>query len=317
MYFPFLYGRRSEFLALRAMLADYRSLDSLVPVIEPVNAKPDDLLRCLEAFGKAGRAAAVIINPDKHQLDTRAATQTWRKAVDPVLKAHPSLIPAYRCHAASTQSNIDAFFKLYPTGDTAIVYASPGLSDAEINALAASPRVRFHIVLNGKMTAAQRSMLPKTKFVDIRDDFNKLDRNADYGAPELFTDRHKTFPSQGVGFGDYTSVGSLFRDGGTTPHAVAVHAIYRNKSTSDFWIEHFVSDDIDKDVGDVASKYLQAVKKLVNAAKKRPAEFGTNFVLDAYAAHVKSSEYPGLGKNKELQIGHHICLMLDVLAGST
>ena len=36
MYFPFVYGRRSEFLALRSMLGDHRSLEALVPVIEPV-----------------------------------------------------------------------------------------------------------------------------------------------------------------------------------------------------------------------------------------------------------------------------------------
>lgn len=316
MYFPFLYGRRSEFLALRAMLADHRSLESLVPVIEPVNLKPDDLLRCLDAYGKAKNRIAVIINPDKHQLNDRATVKAWRAAVEPRLNSDEVLIPAYRCHAQSNQSNLDAFFKMFPEGDTAIVYASPGLGDSELKSLAGSARVKFHIVLNGKIPSAQRAMLPKNKFVEIQDDFNKLDRNADYSGPEFFTDRHKTFHANGVGFGDYTSVGSVFRDGGSTPHAVAMHAIYRNKSTQDIWVEHFVSDDVVKEVGDVGGKYLQAVKKLVSAAKKRPSEFGANFALDAYASHVKSSEYPGLGKNKELQIDHHICLMLDVLSGS-
>lgn len=316
MYFPYLYGRRSEFLALRAMIADHRSLGSLVPVIEPVNTKPDDLVRCLDVFGKAGATAALIINPDKHQFDTKSAVLGWRKVVEPILSKYPTLLPTYRCHAASTQSNIDAFFRLFPDRDVAVVYTSPGLSDAEVNALAADHRVRFHIVLNGKITAAQLRLLPKSKRVDIQDDFNKLDRNADYGVPELFTDRHKTFSVNSVGFGDFLSIGSVFRVGGSTPHAVAAHAIYRNRSSADIWIEHFVSDDTNKDVGDVASKYLQAIKKLVNAAKRRPTEFGTNYALDAYASHVKAASFPGLGKSKELQIGHHICLMLDVLSGT-
>lgn len=315
MYFPYLYGRKAELLALRAMLSDHRPLSALVPVIEPVNAATGDIVRFLQAFGEASQPAVVVVNPDKHQLSTLEAAKSWRAAVHPVFKAHPCLIPGYRVHAGSTKSKVDAFFKLYAGSKSALVFSSSGLSDAETATIVSRSDVKYNIILNGKMTAAQVALVPKAKRVDIRDEFNKLDRNADYGPPELFTDRHKTFTGTGIGFGDYASVGAGFRSGGTTPHAVAIHATYRRPSNKDIWIEHFVSDDKDKDASDVATKYLQAAAKLVSAARRRPAEFGSNFALSKYAAHTKAATYRGLPKSKELQISHHLCLMLDVLSG--
>lgn len=316
MYFPFMYGRQSELLAVRSLLKDARSCAALVPIIEPVNANIGDLVRCLDACGAANQAIAVVFNPDKHQLGNASAAATWRKEILPCVTKHPVIIPAYRCHSGTKQSNLGAFFKDFPTRDTAVLYSSSALSDAETDALAKRANVKFHVVLNGKITSAQRALLPHAKAVDIRDEFNKLDRNADYGGPELFTDRHKTFSATGIGFGDYASIGSAFQSGGSTPAAVAIHAVYKHPNTGDIWIEHFVSDDKDKGVGDVASKFVQAAKKLVTAAKKRPDEFGRNFSLAAYEQHVKASYFPGLPKNKELQIAHHMCLMLDVLTGA-
>lgn len=197
-----------------------------------------------------------------------------------------------------------------------MVYAKPALQDADVRSLAGIGRIKFHIAMHGEVTASQRDALPTTKLVEIRDNFKKQARNADYGAPELFTDQHKTFSSCGVGFGDYAAIGSAFQASGSTPYAVAIHAAYKHPDTQDIWVEHFVSDDKDKDVGDVASKYLQAAQKLVHAARKRPREFGSNPAIDAYRKYVSGSYYPGLAKNKEHQVGHHLCFMLDVLNGT-
>lgn len=316
MYFPYLYGRRSEFLAIRAVLEDERDLESLVPIIEPVNSNIGDLERCLERFGEDEQEIVVLFNPDKHQLKDAKSRTAFQRAIVGLLKKYESLIPGYRCHAATSKANVDAFFKIFPDKDLAILYASSGLSNADTEVLSKNGQVKYHIVLQGKITSAQLAYLPKKKYVDVRDDFNKLDRNADYGDPELFTDRHKTFGERGVGFGDYCAIGSAFQDTGGMPHAIAIHAIYKNPKTDDIWIEHFVSDDKEKEVGDVASKFLQAASKLVKAVGRRPAEFGSNFALDAYEQQVKDSHFPGLAKSKEQQIEHHLCLMMDVLSGT-
>jgi len=315
MYFPFVYGRRSEFLALRGMLDDHRSLEALVPVIEPVKRKSSDLARCIKEFGKAGQTLAVILNPDKHELKSKDEAKAWLKEVLKVVDEHDSILPTFRCVSTTTPAQVSSFLKRFEGRDVALAYSSPSLTDVELKTLAANASVQFHIVLNGKMTAVQQKLLPSAKRVDIRDYFNKLDRNSDYDGAELFTDRYKTFKPSWAGFGDYAAIGSAFTPGGGQPASVAIHAVYKHKST-DVWIEHFVSDDTDKDVGSTEDKFLQAARKLVKAAKARPKEFGTNFALDEYAGLVAASHFPGLGTNKVLQLEHHICLMLDLLGGT-
>jgi len=193
VYFPFLYGRRSEFLALRAMVKDHRSLDALVPVIEPVKRDISDLTRCIEHFGKADQALAVILNPDKFELKSNDEAKAWRKEILGVIAEYHSVLPTYRCVSTTTLAQVNSFLKLFEDREVALAYSSPSLADADITTLAAKSKVRFHIVLNGKMTASQQKFLPATKRVDIRDYFNKLERNSDYDGDELFTDRHKTF----------------------------------------------------------------------------------------------------------------------------
>lgn len=315
MYFPFVYGRRSEFLALRGMLDDHRSLEALVPVVEPVKRNSSDLARCIKEFGKAGQTLAVILNPDKHELKSKEEAKAWLSEVLKITDEHESILPTFRCVSTTTVAHVSSFLNRFKGRDVALAYSSPSLTDAELRTLAANASVRFHIVLNGKMTAAQQKFLPSAKRVDIRDCFNKLERNSDYDGAELFTDRYVTFKPSWVGFGDYAAIGSAFTPGGGQPAAVAIHAVYKHKST-DVWIEHFVSDDTDKDVGSTEDKFLQAARKLVKAAKARPKEFGTNFALDEYASLVATSHFPGLGTNKVLQLEHHMCLMLDLLAGT-
>lgn len=315
MYFPYLYGRRSEFLALRAMLSDHRSLKSLVPVIEPVVGKPDELVKCIEMFGKKGERLAVLMNPDKHELSGSAAIKTWRKAVVAAINATDSILPAFRCSSGVTKAQVDAFIAEFSARKTVLTYTSPSLSDAEISALAGVASVDYHVVLNGKLSALKQSLLPTAKRVNVENRFNKLARNADYGVPEFFTDRHSTYKKdKWAGFGDYACLGSEFTPGGGAPAAVAVHACYKHNAT-EVWVEHFVSDDTDKEVGSTASKFVQAAKKLVKAAKGRPAQFGKNFALEKFEQHVKANHFPGLGKSKELQICHHLCVTLDVIGG--
>lgn len=314
MYFPLLYGRRSEFLALRAMLEDHRSLSALVPVIEPVKRGISDLTRCIEHFSKVDQPLAVILNPDKFELKASDEVKAWRKDIMKLIDEHECILPTYRCVSTTTMSQINAFLKRFEGREVALAYLTSSLSDTDIAALATRPNVRFHIVLNGRMATSQQALLPHTKRVDIRDNFNKLERNSDYYGVELFTDRHTTHKPSWIGFGDYATIGAAFTSGGGQPAAVAIHATFKHKS-GNIWIEHFVSDDTDKDIGSTENKFVQAASKFVRAAKLRSKEFGTNFAIDKYAEHVKADHFPGLGTNKVLQISHHICLMIDMLNG--
>lgn len=314
MYFPFLYGRQSELRALRAMLDDHRSLDALVPILEPVNRNPSALGRCLEAYGKAGTNIAVIMNPDKHELKFTADANAWIHPVLTVVDKYDTMLPAFKCSSTNNFDQISAFLDRFEARQVVLIYSSPTLTDDEMRALAKRRSVLFHVVLNGRMSLAQQNLLPADRRVDIQDNFNQLPRNADYEGSEHFTDQHIMYKGRCAGFGDYTCVGSAFDPGGGPAAAVAIHAIYKSRSGS-VWMEHFVSDDTDQNVGNIADKFQQAARKLVFASSERPEEFGSNFALDTYSRHVENKHFPNLASNKVLQIGHHICVMLDVLEG--
>jgi hypothetical protein len=315
MYFPYLYGRGSEILALRSILKDHRPLDNLVPVIEPVVADPARLAKCIEEYGKKGRAAVILLNPEKHELQKSADVKAWSKDVLAALKAAPTVLPGWRCTPSVSKTNVDAFINHFSGKNVALAYSSSSLDAAEIKALAGVPTVQYHLVIDDTLSAAKQALLPAGKRVDIRDRFKKLARNADYKGREFFSDRHSTYKGdEWVGFGDFLCLGNEFSAGGGPAAAVAVHACYKRTAT-EMWVEHFISDDTDLAVGTTASKFLQAAKKLVKAAKARPGEFGTNYALDEFAAHVAANHSPGLGKSKELQISHHLCVTLDVVNG--
>lgn len=314
MYFPYVFGRQSELLALRGACKGYVASGRIVPIIEPVLVKPNSVVRCLAQLGESGARAILVVNPSQGEF--KASTpKTWKMEVDAVLAKNGSLIPALKCGPKTTLTTVNGFISSHSGRSVALMYHAPGLSDAEIQGLSKNPSIVFHICLQGKITTAQRALFPKAKAVDIFDRFNKQERNADYSGKELFSDHHRTYKTSGIGFGDYTVTGSNFTPGGGKPAAIAIHATYKNPKDQNVWVEHFVSDDTDLNTGSAESKYHEAVAKLVPATARRKAEFGANIALDAYASDYKTGSYPGLGKNKERQIFHHIALMHDLIHG--
>jgi hypothetical protein len=314
MYFPYLYGRQSELRALQAANLKYCKTGKVIPVIEPVVQKPNDLIRCVEQLGQAGTAVIVTLNPN--QGDFKAgASASWLQALDGAIAKHLSVIPALKCGPQTSIKFIEGFLAKYAGRNVALMYSNPSLTDAEIAKLTGISNVVAHICLQGKMTGVQRTLLPIAKAVDIVDSFNKQPRNADYSGIEPFTDRHKNYSTTGVGFGDYTVTGNLFLEGGGKVAAVALHATYKHPVNKDIWVEHFVSDDVDINTGSAASKYLEAATKLAAAAALRKNEFGVNDALIDYATDLQIGHYPGLGKSKQRQIYHHIAVVHDILHG--
>jgi hypothetical protein len=222
-------------------------------------------------------------------------------------------MPAFICDSHTTMAAIETFLSNYTKRKVILIYSNSKVTDKELKKLASNQEVAFHVVIQDRMTALQRAELPPKKVVDIRDHFNSLDKNAYYSGSEIFSDKHLNFSKQGIGFGDFSVIGALYRKGGGEPAAVVIHAIFKEPVTGHLHVEHFLSDDTEQGVGSVGEKFLQAAGKLAVQAKKRKAEFGTNAALEAYFEDVKSSHYPGLGENKRRQIHHHFSIVHDYL----
>lgn len=316
MYFPYVFGRRSELLALREASEKYISPGRVLPVIEPVMKKPNDLLRCMRVLGEASNKAVIIVNPHQGDFKGGGISTAWLKEIDAVFAEYPTLLPGLKCGQAENVSSINTFLKKYAGYETSVLYNGSALNNADVTLLAKKKEIAYHICLQNKMAESLRKLLPKAKAVDIFDNFNKQVRNSDYSGKEFFTDRPTTYTGSAIGFGDYTITGNLFQSGGGKPAAVAIHAIFKDSKLGDVWIEHFVSDDIDIDVGSAASKYLEAVAKIAKASRNRKSEFGVNRALKEFEEDDKNKYFPGLGKSKERQIYHHIAAMHDVITGT-
>jgi hypothetical protein len=314
MYSPFLYARQYELLALRALINEGNDLAKLIPILEPVKADTGDIRKCMEAFGKKHQQLIVVINPSLNEFSKSAESQRkFRSDIDDLFLNHPLLIPALEISSPTTTKTLDSFFQKYSSRLKALVHNNSSLSYAELGKYTRHEDILFNITINNKITAAQQASFPIKTLIHINDDFNKLSRNADYEGRELFTDRYNLVENEAAAFGDYTITGRKFELGGGAPGAVAIHAIFRHPNSRDIWIEHFVSDEVDRNAGSPESKFLEAAKKLVKQVRARPLEFGWNSALSEYEQHVINNTWAGLPKNKEYQIRHHISLMLDIL----
>jgi hypothetical protein len=312
MYHPHLFARRAELLALRDLAPTLEISTTISPILEAVKEDSRDLLRCMQVMGEAGMVASVIVNPVDGDFKSGDAVEAWRQSLNERFQLFPSMLPAYVCRPKSTAQQIDAFLAAYPNRDVALLYWSPKISNPTLTDLVGRPRIRFHINLHNQMSAAQRGMLPTNKAVDVTDHFERCLRNADYGSPEFFSDDHLNYSTDSAGFGDFSIVGAQYIPGGGQAHAVAIHAIYKADDDA-LWVEHFISDDTDLDVGTVEGKYLQAASKLTEATAARPAEFGQDIALEGFAADVENSTFPGLAVSKRRQIYHHLALVHSLI----
>lgn len=312
MYFPYVFGRASELLAIRSSSKNYLSSGVVTPVIEPIVGKPAALIKSIEEMGERAQQAIVITNPSQGELKGGPAV-SWSGPVDAALTDHPTILPGFLCRPGVTPAAISTFLTRYANRRVALLYLNAGLPDSIVQSLASVPNVSYHIALQGKVPSSQLALLPHAKKVHIHDHFNKQPRNADYAGSEHFTDKHISFAEHGAGFGDYTITGSEVQLGGGPPGAVAVHVTYKSATDGNLWVQHFVSDDTDIGIGTTEGKYLQAVGKFATEYHGRVAEFGTNLAINDYLQNHNSSHYPGLGKNKERQIQHHIARIHDYL----
>ncbi|WP_295995104.1 sce7725 family protein [Rugamonas sp.] len=312
MYFPYVFGRASELLAIRSSSKNFLSSGLVTPVIEPIVAKPAALIKSIEEMGERAQKAIIITNPSQGELKGGPGA-AWAGPVDAALAAHPTIVPAFLCRPGVTPVAISTFLTKYAKREVALLYHNSGLPDAVVQSLASVPNVSYHIALQGKVPSSQIALLPHAKKVHIYDHFNKQARNADYAGEEHFTDKHISFAEHGAGFGDYTITGSEVQLGGGQPAAVAVHITYRSGTDGNLWVQHFVSDDTDMGVGTTGEKFLQAIAKFAAEYHGRPAEFGANAALNDYLQNHNDSHFPGLPKNKERQIQHHIARVHDYL----
>lgn len=321
MYFPYLYGKQKELIAIRRLAAALHGEGMVVPVVEPVREDAGTLLLTLRACEKASLPSFVIVNPALLQFAGAGAGSRykWGRDLFTKLGKYKAARPTLLVSTGTTIADIKKFKSDYATGPVGFVIRTPDLPvtaiATEIGALPAESRVFLH----GAMPSpAALTALHKKRCVWVEARFPEQARNADYHGFSMFTDVHLTHALSGyAGFSDFTVLPATAKDGGGPAGAVAIHLTYLNTAASargEVWVQHFVSDRSDVADTDTPGKFLEALAKFDAALKRKHTSFGMTPAADAYKASYDTSSPPTLAANKQWEIEHHLDLMSGILS---
>lgn len=294
MYFPYLRGRQSELLAIRALLENDRLSEQVIPVIEPIKPTPT-FRKTLEAFRDYGRELFIVSNPqvgefNKEMLGNLEVSEEFKELIDNQHFKSLTIV------AEREDIRNDSYAYLLKNVD----HLEWLKSDEKGNYAS--------FLFHPDRTEFRRGLRGFRKRILLADHFQEETRNADYLklSSYSFSSDHLYYKDEGYyGFSDYSIVGKRFMEGGFAPRAVAIHIVYLTKE-GNLRIRHFTSTS-NEDISNPAGKFNEALDKLVDVFKDD--EPNKTLGLEKFLEHHKNGTYPGLGQVKQLSIMHHIELV--------
>lgn len=304
MYYPYLYARQSELLATTSSLSCFGSPQTIVPVFEPV-CKPTKLLGALAVFEESQAAAYVIVNPHQGDLKSTVAQADWYEAVAPTIGGSSCARAAFQFRANTTLREVGGFEASFPEGPIALVIQAQWLDASDLADVVAGRDVLI-FTGSGADELSCGQAFGTERIVRVRDNFPAQARNADYGGEERLGRNHLDYEKSGyAGFSDFTVLPATFSATGGPAGAVAIHLTYEGPKR-EFWIQHFVSDETDRNVGTSSSKLLEALRYLREQVQATPDRFVESPALEEYLRQLRDKTPTNLPTNKKLQIVHHL-----------
>lgn len=310
MYSPYLYARGTELLSLRELSTSNVNTLGLLPVLEPVNSNPNDLIRCLTQWNDD---IVLILNPYQNDFSGGNNVTQFNQGLSSLVSSKNNIIVGCLVGSGINSQALTNWISSISNKRIALIYQNPTLTDQEIQLLGRDTRVNYHIILDNSLPQHQYTHVPSSKMILINDNFRKLARNADYNGPEFFSNQHHYVGRNYFGYGDYTITGKVLDLGGGQPSAVASHLIFKELSDNSIWIRHFVSSNTQRGGADIATMFLDVADQITAFVPAHLNQFGNNIGLNNYYNCNRTRHSPGLAKNKQYQITHHISFMLDIL----
>ncbi|WP_139166892.1 sce7725 family protein [Chromobacterium sphagni] len=319
MYFPYMYVKRHELLALRALSKKIAIKRKIFPILEPVNKSLGDLARALKVLKKDGNATVVIVNPNLIEYKGSAGNfDLVQSSIDLLGYLNDKvLIPAFKIVDSTTLAEVQVFLNKYLNFAPVLIHTSAHLplggGGVNFNVL--------NVFIDGTVPANYISSFPGSKVI-IKDGFVAASTNATFPPSNYYYDLNVNYLSQGfVGFGDYTITGRNIKAGGGPAYAVAIHLSYEDpvlahSGIAPIYINHFLSRTITNPPNDNALKIGEALPALQNFIMKYPGIRGgaPRFSFsNAAAVYMKLNPKTTLGKIKEYSIQHHIEVMENQL----
>lgn len=302
MYYPYLYARREELLALREVAADLTAW-GVAPVLEPATENPTELVRCLQVLKDHDAHCFLIINPSVHKFPDPAPE--WLTAVQPFLAPAGPAHPVLQISSAAAAAQLPAFLAQFSGAQVAVSVRTTEVAPADL-AKQLAGRAAMAFVHQAANPRAYLRAIPAAQAVEVEHAFTVQQRNADYDGQEWFTASHREFTREGrSGYSDFGPLPPTFNKGGGQAYAVVVHLTFV-ADDGDVWVEHFVSDSVERDDGNAPSKLGEAVAKIAARVASEPTKFAASEGLEEFLEQHSSGEMTSLGKSKRQQIKHHL-----------
>lgn len=311
MYFPFLYGKEGELRAVESVAGKSGSPQLIFPIVEPVRPVTNFFKQALTKLEAAGNEMYLIVNPTLGTLQDAGEVAKWHQEAAAWI-AKPVVRPTLALLPTTPLSEIAAFAKSYPSRPVGLVVKSSALAAADVKRALGSANVLVFVVAKA-VPSQYVAAFGASNVVVINDSFNAQQRNADYGAVELFTEENLNFVATGApGFSDYTPMTARFTDAtGGEAGAIALHLTFREKGR--IYVQHFVSDVRVQGTGTWATKLLEAIDHVHRQRVATPNRFDKTAGIDDFERQYNLRRTTNGAGYKGLQTSHHIITVARAL----
>ncbi|MCE1166927.1 MAG: sce7725 family protein [Sphingobacteriia bacterium] len=313
VYYPYIRGKQFELIALRDMCSFIENKNIISPIIEPIKEINSTIIKTIESLKSYGINFSIILNPQEGTIKSSEYTGLI-DAVRVEIGEYENYQPAFIIDESISLTEINSYVEKYRLRNISLVINQIPRDENEFEKLLLSGSIGC-VLLRDDDSAVRRlgRWVKGVEKVLLAERFNVKVRNADYANPddEPFTDDHLFYSKEGyTGFSDYLTIGNIYKEGGFSPYAVAIHLTYLTDDHK-IRIHHFVSDSND-DYEDVPGKFKEALAKLIQFIDEEKMQ---TMACNQFRQIEKEGSYPGLGSLKKLSILNHIELVYRFFAG--
>lgn len=302
MYFPYLYGKAAEVLAIRELASGLGNPQVIWPIVEPTKPSPQ-LKITLNELRTCGAGVYLVVNPSRGDLTSAASAASWRAELASEIADAALVRPTFLIDGASTRAELTAFAAANTGRPVGVIVATNDVSPADL-AAALSGATFVAFLGHQSNRPAYEAALGVGHTVDVEDNFMPQARNADYGGSDPQGTNHLTWTGAGKGgFSDYTILPAAYSDSGGPMGALAIHLTY--ETPAELRLQHFVSTTVSQ-ATPLAPKFAEAIGELDRQIAATPGRFRTSPGIDNYLAMHVTGVYTSAEKNKRLQIIHHL-----------
>lgn len=308
MYFPYLRGKRNEFLALLDLKEKIVEKETIIPIVEVVRKKNEDKLSNENYFYKLlddSISFVIPINPTKGMGNIEDIINL---IFDLKQKSNNFYI-GINITQNLNYDKLDYFLKLFKDMKFVLIHHWQ-ISYEVLKIILSEYEVNFNVAYIDNLSEEYTNYLKNiSNCIALTDGFKKKNRNRDYPYVSFFSDLVLNYKVKGFkGIGDFLTIGDTFSLDGGPAHSVAIHiTALENDSLN---VYHFVSDD-KEGVENREEKFLQALNHAVKYINDSEIEL-TMGVHELLYYH-ENQHFPQLGPIKKASIKHHIELITNTI----